>query len=42
MSFNELDLLGESENYVSGSESPVKYVGSAIDVGFGDFVLNGI
>ena len=42
VSFDKLNFFDQSENYGSGSGSPDKYVGSAGDIGFGDFVLTGI
>ena len=42
VSFNELDLFDESDDFWSGSVSPGKYVGSACGVGFGNFFSNGI
>ena len=49
LSFNKLNFFGESDNDGSGSGSPGKSVGSAVEsvggvsgVGFGVFVLTGI
>ena len=41
MSLDELYLFEESDNDGSGLGSPGKYVGSAGDVGFGDFPPTG-
>ena len=42
MLFNESDFFDKSDNAGSGSGSPGKSIGSAGDVGFGDFVPTGI
>ena len=42
VSFDELDFFDESDNDGSRSGSPDKFVGSAGEVGFCDFVLTGI
>ena len=42
VSFNKLDLFGESDNDRSGSGLSGQSVGSAGDVGFGNFVPTGI